>query len=82
MKLLAGSIKKWADLEKLFQARFFKDDTKVFVPILLATKQKKVVSSKVFVKRFQSMMLRCPSNMTQSTLIETCRHNLQTTLLM
>ena len=27
------------------------------------------------------MALRCPSGMTQATLIETCRHNLQTSLL-
>ena len=26
MKLPAGSIKTWADLEKLFLARFFEDD--------------------------------------------------------
>jgi len=38
MKLLAGSIKKWADLEKLFLARFFEDNTEVSVPTLLAAK--------------------------------------------
>jgi len=27
------------------------------------------------------MVLRCPSGMTQSTLVKTCRHNLQTSLL-
>jgi len=27
------------------------------------------------------MALKCPSGMTQSTLVEICRHNLQTTLL-
>ena len=41
MKLLAGSIKIWADLKKLFLARFFEDDTEISVPTLLATKQKK-----------------------------------------
>jgi len=41
MKLPAGSIEKWVDLEKLFLARFFKDNTEVSLPTLLATKQKK-----------------------------------------
>ena len=38
VKLPAGSIKKWADLERLFLARFFEDDTEVNLPTLLATK--------------------------------------------
>jgi len=29
MKLYAGSIKTWANLEKLFLARFFEDDTEI-----------------------------------------------------
>ena len=77
----AGSIKKWVDLVKLFLARFFEDDNEVSVPTLLDTKQKKGESIKAFVERFQSMVLRCPSDMTQSILVETCRYNLQTTLL-
>jgi len=32
MKLHASSMKNWADLEKLFLAHFFEDDTKVSVP--------------------------------------------------
>ena len=79
MKLPAGSIEKWVNLEKLFLARFFEDDTKVYVPTLLATKQKKGEPIKVFMERFRNMTIRCPSGMTQSTMIETCRHNLQTT---
>ena len=51
------------------------------MPTLLATKQRKGESVKSFVERFQNMTLRCPSGMTQVTLIETCRHNLQTSLL-
>ena len=39
------------------------------------------MSIKTLVERFQSMVLRCPSGMTQSTLVETCRHNLPTSLL-
>ena len=41
MKLLTGSLKIRADLEKLFLARFFEDDTEISVPTLLATKQKR-----------------------------------------
>jgi len=50
------------------------------VPTFLATKQKKGESINTFVERFRSMALRCPSGMTQFTLVETCRHNLQTAL--
>ena len=82
MKLPIGSIEKWVDLEKLFLARFFEDDTEVSVPTLLATKQKKGESIKAFVERFWSMALLYPSDMTQFTLIETYRHNFQTTLLL
>ena len=38
MKLPVGSIKTWADLKKLFLARFFEDDTEVAMPTFLATK--------------------------------------------
>jgi len=41
MKVPADSINKWVDLEKLFLVRFFEDDTELYVPTLLATKQKK-----------------------------------------
>jgi len=57
IKLPAGSIKSWVDLNKLFQASFFKDDTEISVPTLLATKQKKGESIKLFVERFQNMTL-------------------------
>ena len=80
-KLSAGCIQKWVDLERLFLSRFFEEDTEVSIHILLATKQKKRESVKAFVKRFRTMALRCSSGMTQSTLVETCRHNLQTNLL-
>jgi len=64
MKLLAGSIKTWADLEKLFLAHFLKMIQKISVPTLLAAKQKKGESIKTFLERFQSMALCCPSVMT------------------
>ena len=71
MKLPSGSIKTRADLEKLFLARFFEDDTEVAMPTLLAMKQKKKESIKDFVEKFQNMMLCCPCGMSQSTLVET-----------
>ena len=52
IKHSAGSIKTWADLEKLFLAYFFEDDTEVLVPTLLATKKKKRESIKTFIKIF------------------------------
>ena len=64
MKLPAGYIKKWVDFKKLFLKQFFEDNTKVSVPTLLATKQEKGESIKTFVRRFQSMALQCPSDMT------------------
>jgi len=65
----------------LFQVCFFEDDTEISVPTLLAAKQKKEESIKAFIKRFQSMALRYPSGITQSTLVKTYRYNLQTALL-
>ena len=93
MKLPVDSIKTWADLEKLFLAYFFEEDKEILVPTPLAAKQKKWEcqlslqssrrnkSIKIFIERFQSVALCCPSGMTQSRLVETCHHNLQTSLL-
>jgi len=41
MKLSAGSIKIWADLEKLFLACFFEDDTKISVQLFLKPSKRK-----------------------------------------
>jgi hypothetical protein len=51
-RLEPGSIKRWADMEKMFLARFFDDDTDVSISTLLAEKQKKGESISDFVKRF------------------------------
>jgi len=51
------------------------------MPTLLEIKQRKGESVKAFVERFQNMTLWYPSSMTQDTLVETCRRNLQTSLL-
>jgi len=75
MKLPEGSIKNWGDLEKLFLAHFFEDDSEITMPTLLTTRQQKGEPVKAFVERFQNMALQCPSGMTQATLVETCRYN-------
>jgi len=61
MKHPASSIKTWANLEKLFLARFFEDDTEISVPTLLVAMQKKGDSTKTFFERFQSMALCFPA---------------------
>jgi len=81
MKIPEGSIKNWGNLKKLFLTRFFEDDSEITMPTLLATGQWKGESVKTFLERFQNMALRYPSGMTQATLVESCRHNLQTSLL-
>ena len=68
MKLPVGSI-KWVDLEKLFLAHFFEDDSEISVLTLLASKQRKRESIKAFIERFQSMTLRYPSGMIRITLL-------------
>jgi len=80
MNLPKGSIKNWGDLEKFFLTRFFEDDAEIIMPTLLATRQQKGELVKAFVERFYNMTLRCPSGITQATLVKTCRHNLQTSL--
>ena len=57
MKLSEGSIKNWGDLEKFFLSRFFKDDSEITMSTLLAMRQRKGESIKVFVERFQNMTL-------------------------
>jgi len=52
MKLSEGSIKNWGDLKKLFLTRFFKDNSEITMPTLLATRQRKGESIKAFVERF------------------------------
>jgi len=56
MKLRTGFIKTWVSLKKLFLVCFFEDDTEISVLTLLAIKQKKIESIKLFVKIFWSMV--------------------------
>jgi len=46
MKLPASYIKKWTDLEKLFMARFFKDDIEVSCQLFLLQSKRKESQSK------------------------------------
>jgi len=52
MKLLEYSIKNLGNLEKIFLAYFFKDDSKITMPTLLMTRQRKGEPIKVFVGSF------------------------------
>lgn len=69
------------DLEKLFLTFFFEDDTKVNMHTFLSTKQHQGESLKDFVERFYVLALQNQSGITQKTLVDTCRHNLQTSIL-
>ena len=81
MKLPASSSRHGLTLRSYLWLIFFEDDIEISVPTLLAAKQKQEESIKTFVERFWSMALPYPSGMTQSTLVETCCHNLQISLL-
>ena len=79
MKLFASSIKKWADLEKCFLARFFEDDIEVFVLTLLQSKIKESQLKRLgkdFGVWRSDVQVAC-----QVYTDETCHQNLQTTLL-
>jgi len=53
MKLPEGSIKNWADMEKLFLTCFFEDDSEIIMPTLLAMRQRNGESVKAVVERFR-----------------------------
>jgi len=57
MKLPEGSIKNRSDLEKLFLARFFEDDSEITMPTLLTTRQQKGEPVKISVERFWNIAL-------------------------
>jgi len=75
MKLPADSTKIWIDREKLFLAHLFEDNLEISVLTLLGVKQKKGESIKIFIERFRSMALHCPTGIIQSIVVETCHHN-------
>jgi len=52
MKLSASSIKTWANLERLFLAHSFEDDTEISVPTLLQPSKRKKSPLKFSLKDF------------------------------
>src|SRR3954468_19950168 len=78
-KLPNGSITCWDDLEALFLSRFFEEEADINMHTLFLTKQGELV--KDFIERFRELAMRSRSGMTPETLIETCRHNFHTLIL-
>ncbi|XP_020258883.1 uncharacterized protein LOC109835314 [Asparagus officinalis] len=80
-KLEPGSIKSWADMERLFLARFFDDDTEVSMATLFTKKQRKSELVNDFVKRFRNQSVHCRDQVSEATLIEMCCNNLSIHIL-
>src|SRR5204862_4867854 len=80
-KLPKGSITCWDDLEALFLSRFFEEEADINMHTLLLTKQKEGKLVKDFIERFRELAMRSRSGMTPETLVETCRHNFLTPIL-
>lgn len=62
-------------------ARLFEDDTETSVHFLLATKQGDDEIVKSFIECFREKSVQCRHGMMQETLVETCRHNFKTNVL-
>src|SRR3954470_4708156 len=80
-KLPKGSIICWDDLKALFLSRFFEEEADINMHTLLLTKQKEEELVKDFIERFRELAMRSRSGMTPETLIEMCRHNFLTPIL-
>src|SRR5436189_3313585 len=80
-KLPKGSITCWNDLKALFLSRFFKEEADINMHTLLLTTQKEGELVKDFIERFRELAMRSRSGMTPETLVETCRHNFLTPIL-
>src|SRR5436853_4115402 len=76
-----GSITCWDDLEALFLSRFFEEEVDINMHTLLLTKQKEGESIKEYIERFRDLAMRSRSGMTPEVLVETCRHNFLTPIL-
>lgn len=81
MQLPLGTIKAWSQLEREFLSHFFEDDTVISIHSLLATKLEKNEIVKSFVECFHEMSVRCPHGMSQEVLLEACKKNFQTKVL-
>ena len=66
-RLEPGSITCWKDMERLFVARFFDDDTEVSMATLLTVKQRKTESVSSFVKRFRNRSLHSRDRVSEAT---------------
>src|SRR4051812_19400911 len=71
----------WDDLEALFLSRFFEEKADINMHTLLLTKQNEREMVKDFIERFRELAMRSRSGMTPETLVETCRHNFLTPIL-
>src|SRR4051812_44552357 len=80
-KLPKGSITCWDDLKALFLSRFFEEEADINMHTLLLTKQKEGELVKDFIERFCELAVRSRSGMMPETLVETCRHNFLTPIL-
>src|SRR4051812_26153912 len=80
-KLPKGSVTCWDDLQVLFLSRFFEEEAHINMHTLLLTKQKEGELVKDFIERFQELVMRSRGGMTPETLVETCRHNFLTPIL-
>src|SRR4051812_34044045 len=80
-KLPKGSITCWDDLEALFLSCFFEEEADINMHTLLLTKQKERELVKDFIEHFRELAMRSRSGMTPETLVETCRHNFLTPIL-
>src|SRR4051812_45373574 len=68
-------------VEALFLSRFFEEEADINNHTLLLAKQKEEHLVKDFVERFRELAMRSRSGMTPETLVETCRHNFLTPIL-
>src|SRR4051812_49186184 len=80
-KLPKCSITCWDDLKALFLSRFFEEEADINMHTLLLIKQKEAELVKYFIERFRELAMRSRSGMTLETLVETCRHNFLTLIL-
>lgn len=75
------TINTWSDVEKEFLHRFLEDDIEISVHSLLAHKQREDETVKGFIDHFREMLMRCLHGISQEKIVETCKYNFQTCLL-
>ena len=80
-RLKPGSINSWEDLESMFLAHFFDDDTEVSIRTLFDEKQKGGESVDTFIKRFRNLAMNCRDPVTEEFLLQTCQNNLSIDIL-